>query len=368
MMRPKMRPDLAAFIEHARDKGLDPMTIRMLLLSAGWKEKDVAQALSAQALELPIPAPPDTGGAREAFLHLLAFAAFYTAAIAAIVLSFTYIELALPDPAEQAPAHAVVMTGVRRSLAALIVGFPLFLWLSRFLLREMRDQRERAWSPVRRWLTYLTLFVAATTLMCDVIALVFRLLEGELSLRFLAKVVIVGGIAGGTFGYYLQALRLPAERAASARLHRGFAVAASVVAIAAVGWGVALAGSPGNARLRAFDERRLGDLQAIDGEIRRIAVERDGDRRPHLARPLPETLDAVVAAAEWQRPDVRDPETGEPYGYEIVDGARYRLCATFRFARDERFNPLWNHEAGRHCFELDALDDGSGPLRVAPPS
>lgn len=353
-----MRPDLAAFIEHARDKGLDPMTIRMLLQSAGWKEKDVAQALSAQALELPIPPPPDAGGAREAFLHLLVFAAFYTAAIALVLLSFTYIEMALPDPAlAEAPSRHDVLSGIRRSLAAVIVAFPLYLWLSRFLLKESRQQPEKGASGVRRWLTYLTLFLAATTLMCDVIALVFRLLEGELSVRFLLKVVVVGVIAGATFVYYLMSLRQPA---AGRALDRGFAGFAGLVVLGALVWGLLLAGSPAAERLRKFDERRLEDVQGIRSEIMVIVLGdtrflQRGERRPE--RPLPRNLDEVVAQARVTRPDIRDPETGEPYGYEVVSDYGYRLCAIFNEPRDEGYDVAWNHPAGRHCFELDALSD-----------
>ena len=75
---------IVEFIDHARSKGMDHATIRMLLLSAGWKEKDIARAMSAHGLELPIPAPPDVGGAREGFMHLVTFAALYTAVISAV--------------------------------------------------------------------------------------------------------------------------------------------------------------------------------------------------------------------------------------------------------------------------------------------
>ena len=62
-------------------------------------------------------------------------------------------------------------------------------------------------SAVRRWLTYVTLFLAATVLIGDLITLVYNLLGGELSLRFVLKVLVVGTIAGAIFGYYLRDLR-----------------------------------------------------------------------------------------------------------------------------------------------------------------
>jgi hypothetical protein len=54
----------------------------------------------------------------------------------------------------------------------------------------------------------LTLFVAASVLIADFTTLVYNLLGGELTVRFLLKVLTVGVIAGATFGYYLWDLRL----------------------------------------------------------------------------------------------------------------------------------------------------------------
>ena len=62
-------------------------------------------------------------------------------------------------------------------------------------------------SAVRRWLTYLTLFIAACVLVGDLITLVHAFLSGELTLRFALKVGVVALIAGGIFGWYLWDLR-----------------------------------------------------------------------------------------------------------------------------------------------------------------
>ena len=37
-----MNQELMQFVDHARDKGMDHATIRLVLLSAGWKEKQIA--------------------------------------------------------------------------------------------------------------------------------------------------------------------------------------------------------------------------------------------------------------------------------------------------------------------------------------
>jgi hypothetical protein len=351
-----MDRDIAAFLEHARQKGLDHATVRMLLLSSGWKEKDVAQAFTDHVLDFPIPAPPDAGSAREAFFHLLTFAAFYTAAISLTMLLFRLINHHLPDPAGQRTNARWDASRIRWQIAILLVAFPLFLWFSRFVTREMRKHPERAWSGVRRWLTYLTLFAASIALGCDVVALVYNLLEGELSSRFLAKVLVVLVVAGISLAYYLVALRLPAAAHATRRLNRTFATTASTIVGAAIVWGFVLAGSPQSARVLKLDDRRIGDLQGIVSAIEDISLETkypvEGRK---LGKPLPSSLEEVVAQAKLLRPSIVDPVTGEPYGYETIDASRYRLCATFEAARDEDAGVSWNHAAGRACFERDLL-------------
>ena len=56
-------------------------------------------------------------------------------------------------------------------------------------------------------MTYLTLFSAACALIGDVITLVYNALGGELTVRFLLKVITVALIAGTAFIYYLHGLR-----------------------------------------------------------------------------------------------------------------------------------------------------------------
>ena len=356
-----MSPSLAEFIAHARSRGMDHATIRMLLLSAGWKEKDVARALAAHSLDIPVPSPPDGGGARDAFLQLSAFAALYASAIATVSLLFDYVNRMRPDPAlgEGARSEAWALQSVRWSLATLLVAFPVFIAQSRFLLREMAVEPEKSWSGVRRWLTYSTLFVASVALASDVVTLVFYFLEGELSIRFLLKVAIVCLVSGMAFAYYLTAVRMPVRVLAGSGIHRRFGIAASVLAAVTLAWGVAVVGSPGGERMRKLDERRVQDLRAIESSLDRLCLGPQKVRKegpPHeLVSPLPATLAALAASATDRRPSIVDPVSGAAYEYRITGPSTFELCATFDRARDEDDEPRWNHPAGSHCFAFDLL-------------
>lgn len=353
---------LATFIDHARSKGMDHATIRMLLLSAGWKERDIARALTAQALELPVPTPPDVGGAREAFLHLLSAAALYTSVSYALTLVFSFINLKWPDPATT--PYAQLQSEADReiipvAIASVLVAFPLLVWISSILVREMRQAPDKARSPARRWLTHLTLFLAAFMMAIDLIVLVATLLRGESSIRFLLKVAAVMAAGGAAFTYYFKSLRMPPDEAATAVFHRRFGWAASAVVGVALVSGVFLVGPPSLERVRRVDAQRANDIKVISEEVFNVTVGSSW-RNPAIPltmkQTLPSSLDDVRAGARQRRPRIVDPETGRPYEYQVMGESTFRVCASFAQVRDNPGDIAWNHPAGRHCFEFDALN------------
>ncbi len=100
---------------------------------------------------------------------------------------------------------------VRASLAVLIVSFPGFLIMWHFLLREVRQDPQRARGGIRRWLGDLSLFVGGITLTGDAITLVYFLLEGQLTIRFVLKSATLFVIAGGLVFYLAMTLRIEAQ-------------------------------------------------------------------------------------------------------------------------------------------------------------
>ena len=103
-------------------------------------------------------------------------------------------------------------SAIRQSIAAILVSFPIFLWLWRSILREIARHPEKAASKVRVTLTYISLGVAVVTLVTDVITLVFFVLEGELTTRFVLKVVALFLIAGSACLYLALTLREDGRR------------------------------------------------------------------------------------------------------------------------------------------------------------
>ncbi len=146
-------------------------------------------------------------------MHLLAFTALYAWAVSLIYLLFAFIEFAFPDPAARLSTFTVEMSlaSIRVCLATLIVSFPVFLLVWWYLLREVRLSPELAKSGVRRWLSFLSLFVGAVTISGDVITAVYYFVEGDLTVRFLLKVAVLFVVTGALFLYLALTLRSEAE-------------------------------------------------------------------------------------------------------------------------------------------------------------
>jgi len=91
---------------------------------------------------------------------------------------------------------------MRFSIASLIVFFPLFAMLNVRANRSIKANAGRRRSDVRKWFGYITLFLAAIALLGDLIYVIYALLNGDLTARFIAKAAVVAGVAGLIFFYF----------------------------------------------------------------------------------------------------------------------------------------------------------------------
>ncbi|HET9233487.1 MAG TPA: DUF5671 domain-containing protein [Candidatus Eisenbacteria bacterium] len=208
-----MNPDLRDFIREALRQNLSRDQIRQALQAANWPSDEVDRALQYYAeVDFPVPVPrrKPSLSAQEAFLYLLVFLTLYVSAIEVGQLAFTVIERWFPDPLDR-NARFLLPEQITVPLASVIVAFPLYVWFTGILIKRLRKNPELRGSEIRKWLTYLTLFVASATIIADLITLLTRLLQGELTTRFILKVLVVLIISGLVFLYYLSDLR-PEEK------------------------------------------------------------------------------------------------------------------------------------------------------------
>jgi Domain of unknown function (DUF5671) len=216
----KADPQLLQFIEAARAKGASDEILVGMLKSEGWPEDSIYQTLSAHYQKLTglrVPTSRRSGEAKDAFLYLLAFSTLAIWTIALGSLMFTLIDKWIPDPLAQ---NQYVDSGdsytIASSLASILVAFPIYLFVTRLIIGEVRRHRDKLESGVRKWLTYIALLIAAGVIIGDLVTVLTFFLRGELTSRFILKALTAIVISGGVFWYYLASLRRPASEAANA--------------------------------------------------------------------------------------------------------------------------------------------------------
>ena len=200
---------LETFVKEALQCGSSRSDIAKALEDAGWPGAQINNALDAfadAAFPVPVPKPRPSLSARDAFLYLVMFSTLYFAVWNLGSLLFSFIDRAFPDPAAN-NYGGYYADEQRWSTAAVIIGFPVFLFMARYVGRQIKLNPFKRLSPARRWLTYLTLFVASASLLGDTTTLIYNLLGGDITTRFILKVLVVAAIAGSAFTYYLLDLR-----------------------------------------------------------------------------------------------------------------------------------------------------------------
>jgi hypothetical protein len=342
--------ELNRFVHEALSRKFPRPEIERVLLTAGWRKDQVDKALSTYAdvaFPLPVPRPVHHLSAGEAFAYLVLYTALGISAFSVVELFFTLIDFSFYDPTDASAAGRGWMTSTRWAVARVVIAAPVFLFAAWWTGRTLsRDPAERT-SPIRRWLTYVAMFIAVCVIIGDFVTLVAYVLAGETTTRFLLKVAIVAIIAGIILGYYLWDMRETARERKPSASYALLAVAIAVAGFAA-GAGVWMIGSPASQAELRIDERRVSELGAIARSVE--AYYERNDRLPESLTAMKEALGTDLAIA--------DPETGEAYEYRATTAEEFVLCATFAQASERAaVDATWTHGAGHRCFTLNAGDE-----------
>ncbi len=295
-------------------------------------------------------------GPKDVFGYTLVIGGLYAVVISFGSLVFGLINLYVPDVLSYEYGRFATES-LKWPLAVLVIVFPLYVWLTAYLTKDLEKNPEKKELRTRKWLLYGTLFVSSIVIIGDLIALIFSFLNGDLTAQFILKVLTVLLIAGVVFTYYVWSIRkdIPASRHPIMKwLVRG---AIAVVAFSIL-FGFFVVGSPFTERAKRFDERRVQNLQTLQYEIINFWQAKET---------LPASLDEL-------RDDIRgfvppqDPKTNEAYPYRVISEQQFELCATFNTSNKESASSVnkripvitpdgyapyvetWLHEPGEMCF------------------
>lgn len=292
--------------------------------------------------------------ARDVFSYLLLITMFIVGVVSFLTLMFQYINIQFPDQLDSWYREGALQA-IRGAISALIVSWPVVIFMSIFIGKDLRSDKSKQNIWIRKWLLHLMLFVSSIAIIIDLITLINYFLDGELTTRFALKVLTVLLVAIAVFWYYLWELRRDPK--VNTRTTIIAAVASSVIIALAIFASLFVIGSPSAQRDVRLDQKRSADLDSIQSGI--IGYWQDKEV-------LPENLDALEDdIIGYTNPT--DPETYEMYEYMITGELSFQLCATFKTEADANFSNIrmmgpmyydadgklsvWSHMAGHHCFD-----------------
>ncbi|MFV0384210.1 DUF5671 domain-containing protein [Paracoccus sp. (in: a-proteobacteria)] len=187
----KAAESLSEFVRAGLVAGAGRDAMGDALRQAGWSPGAVSAALESWA-EVPglppVPRPVAYVPAREALLFGLMFISLGMVVAYTVVLGFGIINHVIPDPLQRFDPAGPSL----RWYIALLIGFlPVFLLLDRRVNRSAAGPAARRRSRVQQWVASVSMLVAALVLLGDLVAVVYVFLNGGMSLRFVAKALLV---------------------------------------------------------------------------------------------------------------------------------------------------------------------------------
>jgi hypothetical protein len=199
---------------------------------------------------------------KDFFVNFFWLITLYGTVISLLNLLFETINRAFPDAVN---FYSGGYNGnIRASIACIVVFFPIYVFVTKYLRKMYFFDPSKRETWVRKWFVYLTLFLSAITVMIDFIVLINSFLGGELTTRFVLKVVATLVVVGAVFGYYFFDLKKEGISNSAGQI---FTISAVVLILASLVWAFVVIGSPMKERLRRFDEQRVQNLQDIQWRI-----------------------------------------------------------------------------------------------------
>ncbi|MHA1540545.1 MAG: DUF5671 domain-containing protein [Alphaproteobacteria bacterium] len=181
----KPEQELCSFVKKSLEKKVSAKTIKVTLLKAGWKEKEVDNILkrfTKNAFQIPVK--------KEVFLYSSFVFILFNASLLwvfgiSLSLIFSYLNFFFPYGLSNYQSNLSVVWEVSN----LIVLFPVLVFLFR---KNTKLEKEKGSSSFWKILiNNLVVFILACILIGDLITFVYFFLKGGITTRFVLKVLVI---------------------------------------------------------------------------------------------------------------------------------------------------------------------------------
>lgn len=301
------------------------------------------------------PAVAANSAAKFAFFYLLSLVALIFLATSVGMILFQLINKFIADPV--GVSEPFNQDSLKFAISALIIAAPIYFVTVGQINKSLFAGRLDPESGVRRWLTYLILFIASVVMIGWLIGVLNTYLNGDLTLKFGLKGLVSIVLAGSIFSYYFHDIRRDKVAGVIDKTIRWAFYGAVAVAAAALVAALFIVESPRAARDRKSDELLLNRFDQIDQSLNSYFIEK---------RKLPDSLEVLVQE-KWisDQSILGIPGTDKKIEYKPGKDKVYELCADFKASNKDLkavspyYSSRWLHDAGYQCLtqRLGALPD-----------
>lgn len=332
------------YIENKVQTGAGKDQIKEQVMAVGWTEEEFDKAYADALVATGVPVPAITRGnytkrasVGDVVLNFFSFILLGIIVSALGTLYFAVINVFFSDKLSTNGYYSSyyyerISITIHYAISALVVSFPLYYLAVRMWLKRFREDETKIESKLTKWLTYLVLLGTSVTIVGDLITVLFTFLQGEITMRFILKALVVLVLAGMVFGFYFLERKKIQYRVDIPRCwFRVFGYVLAGMIILGTVFGLMASGGSSTERDRRFDEQRSQNLSQITSCITRYA---------QSMKQLPVTLtemSSYQATASCGR--IYDPETSDIYEYRVIKPLRIQstgvqlgtieLCANF---------------------------------------
>jgi hypothetical protein len=298
--------------------------------------------------------------AKYAFFYMLSLVALIFTALSSGMIIFQIINKTITDVISNYSGNYSIET-LKFGISALIIAAPIFFFTMSRIYKSLYEGLLAKESEIRKWLTYLVLFVSSVVMIGWLIGTINSFLDGDLTLKFILKSITAIGISASIFTFFLYDIKRENVKGNKDNVVRAYFYGSLVFVIAVFIASLFFVESPSATRDRKIDQQIINNFSSLDYAINDYYNE--FEKMPVSLLELKEESGHIL-----RDEDIRDPESKELFEYKITGQTSFELCANFRTSnKDEndaryRYMPENNlHDSGYQCLERKIKSDINGP-------
>jgi len=312
-----------------------------------------------QSFNAQLQQPQQNNAAKFAFLYMISLVALGFVAYSVGAIIFQIINKYISDPVNTYRAFYTCLDSgaLRFAIASIIVSTPIYFITTRIINKELFMGNLDKESQIRKWLTFLIMFVSSVVIIGWLIAVIYQFLDGEITIKFILKALTVLAVSGTVLSYYWYDIKREITFGEKNKTIRAYAWISLIVIFASLIVGIFFVESPQKMRDKKYDKATIGLLNQMES-----AVETHYRNKETIPENIEELLASSTAISSVEVENITFQKTSD---------TNYELCATFKTSNKNSeecygswLDEEWQHDAGHQCIEKIINDDESTPIMV----